>query len=435
MNLCNLIACAALALLTPGTIVGATITAAEYFIGVDPGQGEGTAIPISSPADELTLHVVVEPTLIEALGSGFHRIACRYRNDDDVWSIPYYRTFYKAPDPTPVEPEDPVTAIVAAEYFINEDPGQGEGTAISLTPGERLTLNVDVDPGLIAPLPDGFHRLGVRYQNNAEQWSISYYRSFLKRSGGVTPGDDLLLAHIEYQWWQDGEPVGDPIILSPDAPALRLNYRELASLAGLEDGEEYQIEFTPVDTAGQRGIPVGRSVQVNTSDSDGDGVPDLWETTHGFDPSDPSDMDRGMDFDGEGLDNKDEFLSKTNPRISDSDGDGLNDRAEIDLAGFGFDPNIPNPDALAALRANTGAAGLYGREQIRALFGEGQLFERDESSDSFVFTMGWWKSDDLETFSPLRLQPDQLSLDSDGQLVLTVPGDSSDVQFYQFQLR
>ena len=46
-------------------------------------------------------------------------------------------------------------------------------------------------------------------------------------------------------------------------------------------------------------------------DADRDGMPDEFETIHGFDPDDPSDGAR--DADGDGYTNVEEFLNSTTP--------------------------------------------------------------------------------------------------------------------------
>ncbi len=51
-------------------------------------------------------------------------------------------------------------------------------------------------------------------------------------------------------------------------------------------------------------------------DSDGDGMPDTWETLNGFDPK--SAADGVQDLDGDGKSNTDEYLAGTDPRNSAS---------------------------------------------------------------------------------------------------------------------
>lgn len=48
-----------------------------------------------------------------------------------------------------------------------------------------------------------------------------------------------------------------------------------------------------------------------SQDSDGDGLPDLWERSYGFNPLDAKDA--GLDFDGDGFSNLEEYAAKTDP--------------------------------------------------------------------------------------------------------------------------
>jgi formylglycine-generating enzyme required for sulfatase activity len=93
-------------------------------------------------------------------------------------------------------------------------------------------------------------------------------------------------------------------------------------------------------------------------DSDGDGVPDIYETGTGVwvSPTDRGTDPYRWDSDGDGLsdgveDNTGVFVSRnhtgTNPNLADTDGDGVSDKREIDL---GTDPNsAPAPAGMVLI--------------------------------------------------------------------------------------
>lgn len=65
------------------------------------------------------------------------------------------------------------------------------------------------------------------------------------------------------------------------------------------------------------------------TDTDNDGLTDIWEAAHNLDPNDPSDAN--IDIDGDSLTNLEEFFLQTNPRNTDTDGDLVNDDQEFQL--------------------------------------------------------------------------------------------------------
>jgi parallel beta-helix repeat protein len=76
-------------------------------------------------------------------------------------------------------------------------------------------------------------------------------------------------------------------------------------------------------------------------DSDGDGIPNVWEREHGFDPDDIRDAD--LDPDKDGLSNKEEYFNGSDPHLNDTDEDGLSDGLEVN--NLKTNPNDPDTDS------------------------------------------------------------------------------------------
>jgi hypothetical protein len=112
--------------------------------------------------------------------------------------------------------------------------------------------------------------------------------------------------------------------------------------------QEYTANTHPLvaDTDGD-GLNDGQEAARGTNplnrDTDGDGLPDGWEVQYSFNPLSPTGVDGASgNPDTDGLSNIRELALGTNPRVQDTDGDGLNDGYEAD--GLGTNPANPDTD-------------------------------------------------------------------------------------------
>jgi hypothetical protein len=178
----------------------------EYFIDKDPGAGSGT--PISVNADISVSSVFTVPTA--ALSAGFHRLYVRARFADGRWGQMEEQAFYLL---QPVA--NPTPDISAMEYFIDTDPGAGNGTPIA--------VNADVSVSSVFTVPTaalsaGFHRLYVRARFADGRWGQMEEQAFyLSQPYGLPRA----IAAAEVFFDQDpGAGNGIPVLFDTPGPSI-----------------------------------------------------------------------------------------------------------------------------------------------------------------------------------------------------------------------
>ncbi|MFI5149777.1 MAG: T9SS type A sorting domain-containing protein [Bacteroidia bacterium] len=181
----------------------AQISAAEYFYDTDPGQGSGTAVAFTT-ADSVNMPTTAS---VSSLTPGFHNLFLRTKNTGGVWSLYEGRGFYV--QPAVVIPA--AAKITAAEYFFDTDPGQGAGTAVSVTLGDSVSVT---QPVAVTALSGGFHSLFVRSKNTNGAWSLYEGRSFYVQPAVVNAPAAQISAAEYFMDTDPGQGAGTSIALT-----------------------------------------------------------------------------------------------------------------------------------------------------------------------------------------------------------------------------
>jgi hypothetical protein len=150
----------------------------EYFIDTDPGIGNGIDIPVSATADTGPVNLMANVT---GLTKAVHRLYVRSRDNQGKWSITNYAVFENTtsvPYPSAPPAAPPVGQL---EYYFDTDPGFGNGTAVSVTPGTDI-VNFTFNASL-GSITTGQHTVYIRSRQNP--WSFSAYSEFTV--GGTLP--------------------------------------------------------------------------------------------------------------------------------------------------------------------------------------------------------------------------------------------------------
>ncbi len=179
------------------------LVSAEWFTGADPGFGQGNALGIT-PGGVVTYNDDIPHTL----EPGMHWLFLRALNEEGHWSHTHGRMVH-------VRRSTPGIELVAAEWFTDEDPGHGQGEAVTFPPNDTISgvaLEASFGPGEL------FRWMGLRAQDDLGNWSHTQMRPVFVRpeAGGLI---------ISAEWFIGEDPgfgsantiaIGDPTPLIED---------------------------------------------------------------------------------------------------------------------------------------------------------------------------------------------------------------------------
>ncbi|WP_238806423.1 hypothetical protein, partial [Emticicia aquatica] len=151
-----------LSILIAFNVVGQNINKVEFFIDTDPGFGLGTNVPIS-PILQREISNLSFNVPVGGLSVGSHKLFVRGRYDDGKWGLVFENTILNTV--TPIVP-----SIIKAEYYINSDPGFGNGVNIPIASGQTTLSNVSfsIPTGILTA---GTDYLYVRTKDELGKWS------------------------------------------------------------------------------------------------------------------------------------------------------------------------------------------------------------------------------------------------------------------------
>ncbi len=192
-----------------------TIVNAEYFVNTDPGLGNGTALSINAGGTVIFNEETITADCV-GLGNGTHQFCIRYQDDAGAWSHTQCEYFVIGSETAEL---NTATEIVNAEYFINTDPGLGNGTVLSINANGNIVFDEETITADCVGLGNGTHQFCIRYQDDAGAWSHTQCEYFV--IGSETAELNTATEIVNAEYFFDTDPgIGN---------AIGLNYVDIAN--------------------------------------------------------------------------------------------------------------------------------------------------------------------------------------------------------------
>lgn len=228
----------------PSNSTPASISYAEYFIDTDPGFGSGTSIPVTSSTDISANNYSVN---LSSVNPGVHRIYIRTKDANGSWSETNVQTFFLLyPSINILSNPSPVN-VVKMEYFIDTDPGFGNGKPISITSSMDVSAsNVSID---LTGLSNGVHRIYLRSQDANGSWSETNLQVFnILLANVVIPPNPVAGNITKFEYFFDTDPgFGNGKIISIPSTSDLSNYSFATDLTGLKNDTTHTLYIRTFD--------------------------------------------------------------------------------------------------------------------------------------------------------------------------------------------
>ncbi len=172
-----------------------TLVSSEYYVNTDPGLGNGIPLTSVDGTFDGTLEDVDFTILASDLGIGIHTLYVRFQDSAGAWSIPQEQDVIVR---SQFEYSYTNTTIAAAEYYIDIDPGLGNGTPITAVDGNFDETLEDVEFSISAEeITLAGHLIYIRFQDNLGIWSLPQSQfvtvSLPFNNYNVNPYEDIVI--------------------------------------------------------------------------------------------------------------------------------------------------------------------------------------------------------------------------------------------------
>jgi len=211
----------------------AAISSVEYFFDTDPGFGAGNHFEGTISGSALS---IISNESIASLSQGAHKLHVRVQDTAGSWSMTQSRFLYMI-DPLFSLPTHAVPgSIDKFEYFLNADPGMGNGNVSEIPASSSAALaNIPID---IAGLSSGVHLIHVRFRDTSGVWSLTTERKLALVSIDIgIPDGQVADSVTAMEYFFDEDPgAGNAILIPVPATTNLENYTFTADISMLTDG-------------------------------------------------------------------------------------------------------------------------------------------------------------------------------------------------------
>jgi len=203
----------------------------EYEYWIDNGLSNSVSVPVQ-PQNQLGLDGFID---LSAMSAGIHTFNLRFKDNSNMWSVPFVQFFYVSPFTASENRE-----IIAYQYWVDND--LDNAMLIEVAPQQQLAFNQPIN---LQVLDLGMHSFNIRFKDNSGLWSAITSQFFFKAPEVHDQGNNLITA---YRYWFDDN-FAEPTSVELDQPVQEFVLLENLDMTRIPKGN-YTLHFQFKDRAG-----------------------------------------------------------------------------------------------------------------------------------------------------------------------------------------